>query len=159
MLKRTLAACAILLSSHAFAESAPDCSQDKDKNIISNLFLSLENTNHSSYAHKLIDKDSVYNITLLSSTKASKNEKTYLMERRSKQNGDDKVYEPTKSQYMETNIYKQYYEINLSGEEVVIAEFYSIPHHCAVDLKSIYFISSTVEGFTPSFLDNLNTSY
>lgn len=159
MLKRTLAACAILLSSHAIAESAPDCSPDKDKKIISNLFLSLENTNHSSYAYKLIDKNSAYKITLLSSIKANKNEKTYLMERRSKQNGDDKVYKPTKAQYMETNIYKQYYKIDFPGEESIIAEFYSIPHYCAVDLNNIYFISSTVEGFTPSFLDNTRTPY
>ena len=159
MLKKTLAVCAILLSTHAIAESAPDCSPDKDKKIISNLFVSLKDTKYKNYAYNLIDKNSVHKITLLSSTKATEDEKKYLMVRRSKQDGDNKVYESTKAQYMETNIYKQYYKVELAENKEIIAEFYSIPHYCAVDLSNIYFISDKTEGFTPSFLDNLETPY
>ena len=159
MLKKTLATCAILLSAHAFAASAPDCSQDKDKKIASNLFLSLKDTKYKNYSYQIIDTKNSPKIRLLTSVKATKEEKKYLMERRSKQNGDDKVYDTTKAQYMGTDIYKQYYEIELSGGEKIIAEFFSIPHYCAVDLNDIYFVSDTLKGFTPSFLDNTETPY
>lgn len=159
MLNKMLVTFAILLSSHAIAESAPDCSPDKDKKIVSSLFVSLKDTKYKNYAYNLINKNSAYKITLLSSTKANKDEKEYLMERRSKQNGDNKVYASTRAQYMETNIYKQYYKIELTENEDVIAEFYSIPHYCAVDLNHIYFVSDKTEGFTPSFLDNIETPY
>lgn len=162
MLKRTLAACAILLSSHAIAESAPDCSPDKDKKIVSNLFLSLQNTKYGTYANDLIEKDGEYTITLLSSEKISIKDKKQLMTRRAKQfgfNEEDIVESGLKASYLEETIYRQYYKIELKDHPAVIAEYFSIPHYCAVDLRSIYFISDTTEGFTPSFLDNLKTPY
>ena len=162
MLKRTLAACAILLSSHAFAESAPDCSSDKDKKIVSNLFLSLQNTKYGNYANNLIEKNSKYAITLLSSEKVSIEDKKQLMMRRAKQfgfNEKDIIESGLKASYMEETIYRQYYKIEIKDHPTVIAEYFSIPHYCAVDLRSIYFISEKVEGFTPSFLDNLETPY
>ena len=64
MLKKMLAVGAILLSTHAVAESAPDCSPDKDKKIISNLFVSLKDTKYATYANDLIEKDRKYTITL-----------------------------------------------------------------------------------------------
>ena len=162
MLKKTLAVCVVLLSTHAIAESAPDCSPDKDKKIISNLFLSLKDTKHSAYANDLIEKDGKHTITLLSSEKISMRDKKQLMMRRGKQFGfnEKDIFESgLKAAYLEEKIYRQYYKIELKDHPSIIAEYFSIPHYCAVDLRSIYFISETTEGFTPSFLDNIETPY
>ena len=162
MLKKMLVTCVILLSAHAVAESAPDCSPDKDKKIISNLFVSLKDTKHGAYANDLIEKDSKSTITLLSSEKISMKDKKQLMMRRAKQfgfNEKDISDSGLKAAYLEETIYRQYYKIELKDHPSIIAEYFSIPHYCAVDLRSIYFISDTAEGFTPSFVDIVETPY
>lgn len=73
-----------IFSSRVMAETAPDCSPDKDKKLVSNLFTSLKETKYKSYAYDLIQKNSSYKITLLSSEKVSTSEKERLMTRRAK---------------------------------------------------------------------------
>ena len=165
MFKRTLAACAILLSSHAIAESAPDCSPDKDARILLGLMTSTDDANLGEYTKAFVDSSSngkSLDIKLLSSNRMSLKEQKKLMERRAKKdNVSSSEIENSglKSQYLGTHIFKQYYEIKASSGLHAIAEIYSIPHYCGVDVGEIYFVSKSIDGNTPSFVDRLDTPY
>lgn len=162
MLKRTLAACAILLSSHAIAESAPDCSPDKDARIYLGLLTSLKENKLKDAVNDIVENSSNLKIKLLSSNKINSNEKKRLMMRRAQQfNFTDKDIKESGigPMYMESNIFRQYYEITTASGFHAIAEFYSIPHYCGVDIENIHIISNTINGSTPSFVDRLETPY
>lgn len=165
MLKRTLAACTILLSSHAIADSAPDCSPDKDARVLLGLITSTDEANLGEYTKEVVENSSngkSLNIKLLSSNRMSLKEQKKLMERRAKKDSVPSAELESsglKSQYLGTHIFKQYYEIKASSGLHAIAEIYSIPHYCGVDVGEIYFISKSIDGNTPSFVDRLETPY
>ena len=159
MLKKMLAVGAILLSTHAVAESAPDCSPDKDGRILNGIVVSLDGTKYDSYINQLLGKDAKYSIRLLSSNEINAKEKKRLMERRAKKDGEAKIDGSLIVQYMQNRIFRQYYEISTPDWPHLIAEYYSIPHYCGVDLESIYFVSDKIEGFTGSFADRPNSPY
>ena len=162
MLKKTLAVCAILLSTHAIAESAPDCSPDKDARIYLGLVTSMKENNLKDYANDIVENSSNLKIKLLSSDKINLREKKRLMIRRAQQfNFTEKDIKESGigPMYMDSNIFRQYYEITTPSGFHAIAEFYSIPHYCGVDLEKIHIISKTINGSTPSFVDRLETPY
>ncbi|WP_414503103.1 hypothetical protein [Zymobacter sp. IVIA_5232.4 C2] len=162
MFKRTLAACAILLSSHAIAESAPDCSPDKDARIYLGLITSTDEANLKEEMNDIANNSDQLNIKQLSSTRMSLKEQKALMNRRAKKNNytaSDIDEGGLSAQYLGTHIFKQYYDIKTPSGLHMIAEIYSIPHNCAVDIGSIYFISKAIDGNTPSFADRAYTPY
>ena len=165
MLKKTLAVCAILLSTHAVAESAPDCSPDKDARILLGLITSIKEAKLDEYTNEFVDSSTngaSLNMRLLSSNRMSLKEQKKLMERRAKKdNISPSQIESSglKAQYLGTHIFKQYYDIKTSSGLHAIAEIYSIPHYCGVDVGEIYFVSRSIDGNTPSFVDRLYTPY
>ena len=162
MLKRTLAACAILLSSHAFAESAPDCSPDKDARIYLGLITSMNEANLKEEMKDIVDNSDHLDIKQLSSTRMTLDEQRKLLKRRAIKNGyspSEPIKMGLKTQYLETHIFKQYYNVKSPSGLHLIIEIYSIPHNCGVDVGSIYFISKEIDGNTPSFVDRAYTPY
>ena len=162
MLKKMLAVGAILLSTHAVAESAPDCSPDKDARIYLGLITSMKRNNLNNYANDIAENSSNLKIKLLSSNKINSKEKKRLMIRRAQQfNFTEKDIKESGigPMYMKSNIFRQYYEITTPSGFHAIAEFYSLPHYCGVDIENIHIISTTVNGSTPSFVDRLETPY
>ena len=156
MLKKTLTITALLFSMNVMAESAPDCSQDQDGRILNGIVVSFIGTKYHPLVKQMLGKDVHRTIRLLSSNEISTKEKKRLMERRAKKNG----YSPKDiedsgitMQYMQNRIFRQYYEFEVPNGPHLIAEYYSIPDYCGVDLESIYFISDKTEGFTPDFAD------
>lgn len=151
----------LLLSTNAMAgpAPAPDCSPDLDRRLLTAVVVSLSDTKHEYYIDKLVGKNKKYKIRLLSSNKISVAEKKRLMERRTKRDGESKIDGSTKVQYLQNEIYRQYYEIETPDYPILITEFYSIPHYCGVDLESIYFVNEKIEGFTPDFADRPNSPY
>ena len=162
MFKKTLVTGAILLSTNAIAASAPDCSPDKDGRILNGIVVSIADTKYSFYLDRLLGKNKNYEITLLSSKEIGPQEKEKLMMRKAKRdhfNSKDIVDSGMEVQYMKNKIYRQYYEISTPDYPNLIAEYYSIPHYCGVDLGSIYIISDKIEGFTPDFADRPDSPY
>lgn len=162
MLKRTLAACAILLSFHAVAESAPDCSPDKDARILLGLMTSTDEANLKEEMNDIINNSNHLDIKQLSSTRMTLSEQKTLMKRRAIKNNytpSDMADGSLSAQYLETHIFKQYYDIKTPSGLHMIAEVYSIPHNCGVDIGNIYFISKAIDGNTPSFADRAYTPY
>ena len=162
MFKRTLAACAILLSSHAIAESAPDCSPDKDARILLGLMTSTDEANLKEEMNDIVNNSNHLDIKQMSSTRMTLEEQKSLMKRRAIKNNytpSDMAGGGLRAQYLETHIFKQYYDIKTPSGLHIIAEIYSIPHNCAVDIGSIYFISKAIDGNTPSFADRAYTPY
>lgn len=159
MLRKTLIAVTLLLSTNAMAESAPDCSKDLDGRILNGIVVSLDGTKYDAYINQLLGKDAKFTIKLLSSYEISAKEKKRLMERRAKRDGEIKVDGSLIVQYMKNRIFRQYYEISTPNWPHLIAEYYSIPHYCGVDLESIYFVSDKMEGFTASFADRPDSPY
>lgn len=162
MLKKTLVACIMLLSTSALAESAPNCSSDKDGRILNGIVVSLSNTKYSFYLDRLLGVNSNYKIKLLSSTEISTQERKRLMIRRAKKEHYDltKIKESgLETQYMKNKIYRQYYEVSIPEYPSLIVEYYSIPHYCGVDMESVYFVSDKIDGFTASFADSPDSPY
>ena len=163
MLKKTLAVCAILLSTRSVAESAPDCSPDKDGRILNGIVVSLDGTKYDPYIHQLLKKDANRTIKLLSSREINTQEKKRLMDRHAKRSGFDTKQDIDSSgirvPYMQNRIFRQYYDISTPEGLHLIAEYYSIPHYCGVDLESIYIVSDKIEGYTPNFADGPYSSY
>ena len=162
MLKKTLAACIMLLSTPSLAESAPDCSPDKDARVLLGLTTSLNENKLESYEDKIINNRHNLKIRLLSSNKINKEEKEKLLIRRIKKNNYNKKDIKDSGitiQYMESKIYRQYYDIKIPGEFHAIAEIYSVPHNCAVDIGEIHLISNSIDGNTPNFAAHAYTPY
>ena len=162
MLKKMLAVCAILLSTHAVAESAPDCSPDRDARVLLGLTTSLKENNLNIDEDKIVGNASNLDIKLLSSIEINSEEKKYLLARRIKKNNFNEKYIKESGivfQYMKSRIFRQYYTIKTPDGFNAIAEIYSIPHNCAVDIGKIYLISKSIDGNTPSFADRAYTPY
>ena len=162
MLKKMLVTCAILLSSHAIAESAPDCSPDRDARIYLGLITSTDEANLKEEMNDIANNSDHLDIKQLSSTRMTLDEQRALMKRRARKNNyspSDIVEAGLKAQYLQTHIFKQYYDIKSPSGLHIIAEVYSIPHNCGVDIGNIYFISKEIDGNTPSFADRAYTPY
>ena len=157
MLKKTLAVCAILLSTRAVAESAPNCSSDENARILLGLITSVQEYKLQNYVDDLANNASKMDIKLISSSEINIKERKNLMMRKARRSGYKSEKEIRESgiytQYMNNKLYKQYYEITTPGGLHVIGEYYSIPDYCAVDVGSIYFISNKIDGSTPNFAD------
>ncbi len=140
------------------SDQAPDCSADSDARINTSLVTSFANKGLNNYIHALLGygpKDkATYKVELLSSEKISKEEQHRLMLRRAKAEGETNFVESgLQSQYMDEPLYKQYYKVTSTKGFKAIAEFYSAPGACAVDLENIYIVSDQLEGSTPDFAD------
>lgn len=163
MFRKILVAVALLLSANAMAESAPDCSQDLDGRILNGIVVSFTDTKYHPYIHQLLKKGTQRTIKLLSSNEISAKEKKRLMDRHAKRSGIETKKDIDSSGirgvYMKNRIFRQYYEISTPDGPHLVAEYYSIPHYCGVDLESIYFVSDKMEGFTANFADGPHSSY
>lgn len=140
------------------ADQAPDCSADSDARINTSLVTSFADKGLKKYIHALLGngpKDkATYKVELLSSEKIDEKEKNRLMLRRAKAEGEtDVVKSGLQTQYMEESLYRQYYKITSNKGFKAIAEYYSVPGACAVDLENIYIVSDQIMGSTPDFAD------
>ena len=162
MLKKTLAVCAMLLSACAVAESAPDCSPDKDARILLGLMTSTNEANLKEEMNDIVNNSDHLDIKQLSSTRMTLDQQRSLMKRRAMKDNyspSDIAESGLSAQYLKTHIFKQYYDIKSPSGLHVIAEVYSIPHNCGVDIGNIYFVSKEIDGNTPSFADRAYTPY
>ncbi len=128
-------------------DQAPDCSADSDGRIYDALMVSFENKGLHNYTHALLGTDpknlATDKIELLSSEKISRAEQKRLMLRRAKKDNEtDLDKSGLSAQYMDEPLYRQYYKITSNKGFKAIAEFYSVPDGCAVDLENIYIVSN-----------------
>lgn len=154
--------------------TGPDCSKDMDFRMIGGITDSFNlgpegPASEKTYFKQLIGKNIKRTVTRLSSEKISKVEAKRLMFRRAKRDGIDKNSKELKAggsyytQYMTTDLYRQYYLIKTSAGFKAIAEYYSaynpgnwpVGTHdaeaCGADLENIYIISDTLDGHTADF--------
>lgn len=165
----------VVHSAGAYAESytGPDCSNMKTDNffrIVGGITDSLDikddkkiNPVHEKYFEQLMGKGVKRKITRLSSEKISKDEAVRLMMRRAKMDGfnsADIEDSGIKVQYLDTDLYKQYYLIESSKGFKAIAEYYTavaskgkgpVAVSCGADLENIYIISDNIFGHTEDF--------
>ena len=160
-------------SGHAVekAYTGPDCSKDTDRRIFAGITDSLQldkpvNKKHQKYFDQLIARGASIKITRLSSELISKKEALRLMLRRAKMDGvtDSQIKETAlENQYLNMDLYRQYYLIESSKGFRAISEYYSSYLHgkwhegskegesCGNDLENIYIISDQIYGHTVDF--------
>lgn len=142
------------------ADQAPDCSADSDARINNALVVSFNSKGLNNYINALLGtgpKDRATDkVELLSTEKISKAEQKRLLLRNAKHfnlTPAETKNSGLESMYMGEPLYRQYYKITSDKGFKAIAEFYSAPGACAVDLENIYIFSDQVMGFTPDFAD------
>lgn len=145
--------------------TGPDCSADSDGRLFGGLWDSMieHPVKYKRYMDDIGDKDTKFKISRLSSEKINKDEAKRLMLRRAKMDGqtlEQIKYGGKETQYLGTDLYRQYYLIESSKGFKAIAQYYSavasrgtgkVTVSCGADLEDIYIISDTISGHTADF--------